>query len=71
MSVTIEEGLLNAEYNLDNIRMLGPQLIPLVKAQLHNAVTLLQKGYSLGDEVEPLLEQFGDVENVPEKAVTP
>lgn len=66
MSVSIMECLQNAKYNLDNaIKM--PMLMPMVKEQLNNAVVLLEKGYSIWDEVEPLLEEFGDVENVPEK----
>jgi hypothetical protein len=42
-------------------------LLPMVKEQLNNAVTLLDKGYGIWEEVEPLLEQYGSVENVPEK----
>ena len=66
MSVSIMEALQNADYNLDNaIKM--PMLLPLVKKQLHNATVLLDKGYGIWDEVEPLLEQYGNVEDVPEK----
>ncbi len=65
MAVTILEALQNAHYNLLKN---GGQIGDLIgKPQLHNAVTLLEKGYSLSDEVEPLLEEFGDVDNVPEK----
>lgn len=67
MAVTILESLQNANYNVDNVKKLGIALLPLVKAQLNNAVVLLEKGYDLDDEVEPLLEQYGNVENVPEK----
>ena len=66
MSVSIMEALQNANYNLDNVARM-PMLLPMVKEQLNNAVTLLDKGYSIWDEVEPLLEEFGSVENVPEK----
>ncbi len=66
MSVSILEALLNANNNIDNVaKML--MLLPLVKEQLNNATTLLEKGYSIHDEVEPLLEKYGIVENVPEK----
>ena len=66
MSVSIMECLQNARYNLDNaIKM--PMLMPMVKAELNNAVELLDKGYELWDDVEPLLEEYGSVENVPEK----
>lgn len=67
MAVTILEALQNANYNVDNVKKLGIALLPLVKAQLNNAVVLLEKGYDLDDEVEPLLAQYGSVENVPEK----
>lgn len=66
MSVTILEALQNVNHNLDNMKFI-PQLQPLVKAQLNNAVTLLEKGYGIDDEVEPLLEQYGDVNSVPDK----
>lgn len=66
MPVSILEALQNANMNLDNMKFM-PQLQPLVKSQLNNAVTLLEKGYSIDDEVEPLLEQYGIVDNVPEK----
>jgi len=67
MAVTILEALQNANYNLDNVAKLGLALLPLAKEQLNNAVVLLDKGYSLYDKVEPLLEKYGDVDNVPEK----
>ena len=60
------EALQNADYNLENA-MKMPMLLPLVKEQLHNATVLLDKGYGIWDEVEPLLEEYGSVENVPEK----
>jgi len=65
MSVSIIEALRNADYNLDNC-IKGLPLLPLVKEQLHNAVELLDKGYDIWTQVEPLLEKWGDVENVPE-----
>lgn len=65
MSVSILEALQNANYNLDNLKVM-PMLYPMVKEQLNNAVTLLDKGYGIWTEVEPLLEEYGDVENVPD-----
>lgn len=67
MAVTILEALQNANYNLDNVKKMGMALLPLVKDQLNNAVTLLEKGYDIYTEVEPLLEEYGDVDSVPEK----
>ena len=69
MIVTILEALENADYNLrENRKTLGEIAIKLAEGQLHNAVELLLKGYSLDDEVEPLINEHGTVENVPEKA---
>ncbi len=62
MSVCILEALQNAEINVKN-----GFLLDLAKDQLHNGVVLLEKGYGIYDEVEPLLEKYGTVENVPEK----
>lgn len=64
MGITILEILRNADYNLKS--NLDFQ-IQLGKEQLHNAVVLLEKGYSLYDDIESLLEKHGDVEKVPEK----
>lgn len=66
MSVTILEALMNAEMNLDNVRVLGVSIIPIAREQLHNAIVLLDKGYKPETEVDPLLEQFGSVEDVPD-----
>jgi len=63
MSVTIFEALENADYNLQNNGGMG---VIIAKNQLHNAVELLGKGYDLEDEVEPMLEEYGSVEAVPD-----
>lgn len=65
MAVTIMECLQNADYNIRNNGAIG---VILAKVQLHNAVVLLEKGYTLDDKVEPLLEQHGNVDSVPEKS---
>ena len=67
MSVSIQESLENANINLDNVRTAGMFLLPLAKEQLNNAVVLLRKGYDIHEQVEPLLEKYGDVDSVPEK----
>jgi len=70
MAVSILETLQNAQMNLQNVRVIGVGIIPLlpvIQNQLNNAIGLLEKGYSLDEEVEPLLEEYGDVESVPEK----
>ena len=67
MSVTILECLENAELNLKNVKLVGMMVLPIAQEQLHNAIVLLEKGYSIEDEVELLLDEYGSVENVPEK----
>ncbi len=67
MSVSILEALENADYNFQHNGRAGQIVLGIAKSQLHNAVILLQKGYSLMDEVEPLLEKYGEVDNVPDK----
>jgi len=67
MAVTIFEALENANYNIKNNGGIG---LIFAKEQLNNAVILLGKGYNLHDEVEPLLEQYGDINNVPHKGIT-
>lgn len=63
---TIFEALQNAKINIcenwysELSRKIGSE-------QLKNGVTLLEKGYSLDDEVETLLEDHGDVDKVPLK----
>lgn len=63
MAVTILEALKNAEYNLNS--NIGFQ-VSIGKNQLHNAVELLEKGYPVDTEVDPLIEEYGAVEEVPE-----
>jgi len=66
MSVSILEALQNVQMNLKNVGMIGTGIIPLIQNQLDNAVGLLEKGYDLYEEVEPLLEKYGGVDNVPD-----
>ena len=63
MGVTILEALQNADYNLRHNGMMGTII---AKEQLHNAVELLNKDYDINTSVEPLLEKYGSVEDVPE-----
>lgn len=63
MSVTILEALQNANYNIQKNGQMG---LMIAKGQLNIAVVLLEKGYSLDDLVEPILEEFGEVENAPQ-----
>jgi hypothetical protein len=63
MSVSIMECLQNADYNLSHNAGFGAMF---AKEQVHNATVLLNKGYGIWTEVEPLLEKYGSVEDVPE-----
>lgn len=65
MAVSILEALQNANFNFSNDRA-GFLAVAVAKSQLNNAVTLLEKGYPLETEVEPLLEKFGCVDDVPD-----
>ena len=64
MAATILEALQNADYNLQNNGLFA---LAIAKDQLHNAVVLLEKNYSLYTEIEPLLEEYGNIETVPDK----
>ena len=63
MSATILETLQNAQMNIETSMSF---IVAIAKKQLNNAIILLEKGYSIDEEVEPLLEKYGDVEKVPE-----
>ena len=67
MAVTILDTLESVKYNLDNLRSIGIGILPLIQGQLSNAIALLEKGYGIDDEVEPLLEKYSDVDAVPYK----
>ena len=66
MAVTILEALQNADYNLNQSMTFIS--LELAQQQLHNAVVLLEKGYDTFELVEPLLEKYGSVENIPDKS---
>ena len=67
MSITILEALESAEMNLKNSKLHGIALaFQLAEDQIHNARILLEKGYTPYAAIEPLLEKYGAVENVPE-----
>ena len=67
MSPTILETLQNANHNFSNTSKGGEFGVLLAKEQLHNAVTLLEKGYSLNDEADSLIDMHGSVDDVPNK----
>jgi len=63
---TILEALQNAQFNFNSSRQI-PELYKIAKNQLDNAVALLEKGYDKEDEIDPLIEKYGNVNNVPDK----
>lgn len=66
MSITILEVLENVEKNINS----KYDFLPNKKncsLQLKNAITLLKKGYTVFDDIQPLLEKYKIVENIPEK----
>ena len=63
MAVSILECLMSAEHNLKTGL---PFVRPMALEQLHNGIELLDKGYPPSTLVDPLLEQYGDVESVPD-----
>lgn len=66
MAVTILETLQNAKINL--IENGNTQIGRMIgQGQLVNAITLLEKGYSIDELVDPLLQEYGDVNHVPNK----
>lgn len=70
MSVSILEALYNAQLNLLGGAKGSPIAHMMGKEQLNNAIELLSLGYPASTKVEPLLEQYGSVENVPEYTPT-
>lgn len=62
----ILETLQNAQINLIENKN-TPFAFMIGKLQLENAIELLEKGYSLNDDVDNLLEKFGSVSEVPSK----
>ena len=63
---TILDAIRNADYNLQKNGLMG---LVIAKEQLHNAAVLLGKGYDIYDTVNPLIEEYGIIENVPEKKI--
>jgi len=68
MAVTIMEALQNAKINITGDSP-APIQLRLGRMQLYNAVTLLEKGYGLHDEVEPLLDEYGNADSVPDNTI--
>lgn len=64
---TVIEVLYNAECNIRNVKISSFDCLTLAEEQLHNAILLLELGYDIYDEVEPLLEKYGDIYGVPKK----
>lgn len=64
---TIIETLQCAEINMANVAKIGVTILPLAQEQLHTAVTLLEKGYGIEEDVDKLVAAHGSVDNVPDQ----
>lgn len=60
---TILETLQNANFNLKQVN--NPFSLHIAKAQLNNAVVLLEKDYSLDASVEDIIGDYDQAEDVP------
>lgn len=60
----IIEVLQNAEFNLNQPHSFG---FDIARAQLKNAIILLEKGYSPFDDFNEIVKDFENIEDVPEK----
>jgi len=60
---TILEALQAAEINIGSMNGIS---LAIAKSQLHNAVVLLEKGYSIYEDIENIIDKHGSVENAPE-----
>ena len=65
MSISILEALENAEYNLCQGKTEINKVIGI--DQLHNAVTLLLKGYGLDDDIEAVFAEYESLDGAPNK----
>jgi hypothetical protein len=65
MAVTILEALQNAHFNLCVQKIPGIS-DKIGESQLKNAIDLLEKGYPTSQEVEPLIDKYGNLTDVPE-----
>ena len=69
MSVDILEVLMSAEHNFKNANV-APIAQKIALEQLHNAIVLLQKGYSPYDAFDELMVGHETVDSVPDKPDT-
>jgi len=59
---SVMEALENAEYNLTS--GFGTKI---ALSQLRNAIALLQKGYSIDDDIEEIVSEYGDIDKAPNR----
>lgn len=65
MSTTIFEALQNAKVNLVEQQNVVGTVVG--REQLSNAVTLLEKGYGLEDNIDTIVDEHGSAEKAPDK----
>lgn len=66
MSVSILETLENALSNLDSVLGVKQRSLSIAIQQLDDSVILLQKGYSIDDDLTGLIDRYGCPADVPE-----
>lgn len=62
---TVLEALQNAQINVKQLPKTGLFTLPLIQSQLENAITLLEKGYDIEEDIEEIIDQHGSLEDVP------
>ena len=70
MVTTILALLENAEINLRKARLNDTVGLVYAQQQLKDSVILLKKGYSIEDDLGPILEKYNLAENVPENTIS-
>ncbi len=61
---TILDSLQRVDYNLR--RQSDPNIWCNMRYELHAVAILLEKGYSPSDDIDSILEEYDDVEDVPD-----
>jgi hypothetical protein len=71
-SASILETLQEAHYNLhgavqsNSTDSFESKFVIIAKEQIYDAITLLEKGYGIHEMIDPLIDKYGSVENVPD-----
>lgn len=61
---TILEVLQSACRNLEQAQ--NPQVLRIVKQQVHNSTSILEKGYGVDQDIDDLIDNYGAIDNIPD-----